>query len=160
MWSMSKLLERLDVLWLVVGQFWIVEDRRESDCRLQRIWACCSEAYACFIRHWSHSHARCSVPGSIHMQAALLTGRVPVGRLISVEDCCLISVGAEGVSWVLHYRDSVLVELYSIQLLLINPRIVVCNKKKIVHTSCVLCVHCGDDLMIYCWYMLLIYSYI
>jgi hypothetical protein len=32
------------------------------------------------------------------MLAALLTGRVPVDRLISVEDCCLISVGAEGVS--------------------------------------------------------------
>jgi hypothetical protein len=32
------------------------------------------------------------------MRVALPTGRVPVDRLISVEDCCLISVGAEGVS--------------------------------------------------------------
>jgi hypothetical protein len=47
----------------------------------------------------------------------------------------------------LAYRDGSLVELYSIQLLLINPRIVVCNKKKIVHTSCVLCVHYDDDLL-------------
>jgi hypothetical protein len=43
-------------------------------------------------------------------------------RLISVEDCCLISVGAEGVSRVLHYRAGALVELYSIQLLLKNPK--------------------------------------
>jgi hypothetical protein len=34
----------------------------------------------------------------MHTRAALLTGRVPVDRLISVEDCCLISVGAENVS--------------------------------------------------------------
>jgi hypothetical protein len=32
------------------------------------------------------------------MWVALLIGRVPVDRLISVEDCCLISVGAENVS--------------------------------------------------------------
>jgi hypothetical protein len=38
-----------------------------------------------------------SEPGCMHTQAALLTGRVPVDRLISVEDCCLISVGAENV---------------------------------------------------------------
>jgi hypothetical protein len=72
----------------------------------------------------------CSEPGSIHTLATLLTGRVPVDRLIFVEDCCLISVGAEGVSSVLHYRASALVELYSIQLLLTNPRIVVHNKNK------------------------------
>jgi hypothetical protein len=36
--------------------------------------------------------------GHIHTQAALLTDRVPIDRLISVEDCCLISVGAENVS--------------------------------------------------------------
>jgi hypothetical protein len=70
-----------------------------------------------------------------------MTGLIPVDRLISVEDCCLISVGAEDVSCVFH------IELYSIQLLLINPRFVVRNKKKIVHTSCVLCVHCDDDLL-------------
>jgi hypothetical protein len=46
----------------------------------------------------------CSEPGHMHTQAAhahgaaLLTGHVPVDRLISVEDCCLISVGVEGVS--------------------------------------------------------------
>jgi hypothetical protein len=51
----------------------------------------------------------------------------------------------------LAYRAGALVDLYSIQLLLINPRIIVRNKKKVVHTSCVLCVHCDDDLlMIYC----------
>jgi hypothetical protein len=38
----------------------------------------------------------------------------------------------------LAYRSGALVELYSIQLLLKNPQIVVCNKKKIVHTSCAL----------------------
>ena len=62
----------------------------------------------------------CSEPGRVHMRAALLTGRVPVDRLTYVEDCCLISVGAEGVSRFLHYRASALVELYSIQLLLIT----------------------------------------
>jgi hypothetical protein len=36
--------------------------------------------------------------GRVHMRAALLTGHVPVDRLISVEDRCLISVGAENVS--------------------------------------------------------------
>jgi hypothetical protein len=43
-------------------------------------------------------------------------------RLVSMEDCCLVSVGAKGVSRVLHYRAGTLVELYSIQLLLINPK--------------------------------------
>ena len=43
-------------------------------------------------------------------------------KLISVEDCCLISVGVEGVSRVLHYKAGALVELYYIQLLLINPK--------------------------------------
>jgi hypothetical protein len=57
-----------------------------------------SRADACCIIHWSHSHAGCSEPERIHTWAALLTGRVPVDRLISVEDCCLISVDAEGVS--------------------------------------------------------------
>jgi hypothetical protein len=33
----------------------------------------------------------------VHTQAALLTGRVPIDRLICVEDCCLISVGDENV---------------------------------------------------------------
>jgi hypothetical protein len=51
---------------------------------------------------------------------------------------------------VLHYRDGALVVLYSIQLLLINPKLLSIIKRKIVHTSCVLCVPCGDDiLMIY-----------
>jgi hypothetical protein len=36
--------------------------------------------------------------GHMHTRAALLKGHVPVDRLISVEDCCLILVGAEGVS--------------------------------------------------------------
>jgi hypothetical protein len=47
----------------------------------------------------------------------------------------------------LSYRVGALVELYSIQLLLINPRIVVRNKMKIVHTSRVLCVNFDDDLL-------------
>jgi hypothetical protein len=84
------------------------------------------------------------------MQAALLTGRVPINRLIYVEDFCLISVGVEGVRRVLHYRDGSLVELYYIQLLLINPRLLSIIKRKIVHTSCVLCVPCGDDLLMIC----------
>ena len=87
------------------GSVWTVEDRRESDCRLQRIWACvakknpsCSEAYTCYIIQWLHSHMGYSEPGPVHTRPALLTGHVPINRLISVEDCCLISVGAEGVS--------------------------------------------------------------
>jgi hypothetical protein len=32
------------------------------------------------------------------MQAALLIGHVPIDIFLFVEDCCLISVGAEGVS--------------------------------------------------------------
>jgi hypothetical protein len=39
----------------------------------------------------------CSEAGRMHTPAALLTGRVPVDRLIYVEDCCLISVDTEGV---------------------------------------------------------------
>jgi hypothetical protein len=53
--------------------------------------------------------------GHIHTCVALPTGHVPIDRLISIEDCCLISVGVEGVSCVLHYRVDALVELYSIQ---------------------------------------------
>jgi hypothetical protein len=34
----------------------------------------------------------------VHTRAVLLTGRILVDRLISVEDFCLISVGVEGVS--------------------------------------------------------------
>jgi hypothetical protein len=83
----------------------------------------------------------------MHTLAALLTGHVPIDRLISVEDCCLISVGVEGVSCFLHYRAGALVELYSIQLLLINPGLLSIIKRKIVHTYCVLCVPCSDDLM-------------
>jgi hypothetical protein len=50
----------------------------------------------------------------------------------------------------MHYRVVALVELYYIQLLLKNPKDCSRIKKKIVHTSCVLCVPCGDDiLMIY-----------
>jgi hypothetical protein len=87
----------------------------------------------------------------MHTLAALLTGCVHVDKLISVEDCCLISVGAEGVSRVLHYRAGALVELYSIHFLMINPGLLSIKKRKIVHTSCVLCVPCSDDLMmIYC----------
>jgi hypothetical protein len=33
----------------------------------------------------------------VHTCAALPTGRIPVDRLIFVEDCCLVSVGVEGV---------------------------------------------------------------
>jgi hypothetical protein len=36
--------------------------------------------------------------GLIHTRVALPTGRVPIDRLIYVEDFCLISIGAEGVS--------------------------------------------------------------
>jgi hypothetical protein len=36
--------------------------------------------------------------GCVHTHVALSTGRVPIDRLISVEDCCLVLVGAEGVS--------------------------------------------------------------
>ena len=71
-------------------------------------------------------------------------------RLIYVEDCCLISVDAEGVRKVLHYRVGALAELYSIQLLLINPILLSIIKRKIVHTSCLLCVPCGDDLLMIC----------
>jgi hypothetical protein len=35
--------------------------------------------------------------GCVHTRVALLTGHVPVDRLISIDDCFLISVGAEGV---------------------------------------------------------------
>ena len=58
----------------------------------------------------------------MHTWDALLIGRVPIDILISIEDCCLISFGAKGVSQVLNYREGALTELYSIQLLLINPK--------------------------------------
>jgi hypothetical protein len=80
------------------GSVWTVEDRRESDCMLQRIWACCPKAYVCCIIHWLCSHVAYSEPGRVHTRAALMTGHVPVDILISVEDCFLISIGAEGVS--------------------------------------------------------------
>ena len=64
-----------------------------------------------------------------------------VDRLISVEDRSLILVGVEYVSLVLHNRDGSLVELYSIHLLLINPRIVVHNKKK--NCTYILCSLCS-----------------
>jgi hypothetical protein len=56
------------------------------------------KVYTCCIIHWPRAHAGCSEPGHVHTRVALLTGHVPVDRLISVEDCCLISVGVEGVS--------------------------------------------------------------
>jgi hypothetical protein len=87
------------------GSGWIVEERRESDCILQKISACeenqnpsCSEEYACCIIHWPCSHAGCSEPAHVHTRDTLLTGRVPIDRLIYVEDFCLISVGVENVS--------------------------------------------------------------
>jgi hypothetical protein len=61
-----------ELLCVVTGceSVWIVEDRRESDCRLQRILACEErknpsflEAYACCIIQWLRSHAGCSDPG-------------------------------------------------------------------------------------------------
>ena len=58
--------------------------------------------------------------GRVHACDALLTGRILVDRLISIEDCCLISFGAEGVRCILHYKYCSLVEFYSIQLLLIT----------------------------------------
>jgi hypothetical protein len=94
------------------------------------VYVGCSTAWACILCR------ACTLP----------IGSVP----ISVEDCCL-SVGVECVSRVLYDRATTLLELYSIKLLLKNPRIIVHNKKKIVHRSCVFCVPCGDDLlMIYC----------
>jgi hypothetical protein len=88
-----------------VGQFgqWKTEEKVIAGCRgsehvKQRKTLVAQEAYACYIIHWSRSHMGCSEPGSVHMRAALLTGHVPIDRLISVEDCCLISVGAENVS--------------------------------------------------------------
>ena len=55
---------------------------------------------------------------------------------------------------ILAYRSGSLVDLYSIQLLLKNTRLKSIIKTKIVHTSCLVCVPCGDDLlMICCWYV-------
>ena len=79
------------------GSVWTMEDRRESDCRLQRILACFSEAYTRCIIHWPRSHTDYSEPGHVHTRAALLTGHVPIDKLIYVEDFFLISVGAENV---------------------------------------------------------------
>jgi hypothetical protein len=75
------------------------------------------------------------------MMAALLIGHVPIDRLISIEDCCLLSVDVEGLSRVFHYRDGALIELYSIQLLLINPQIFVHIKKK--NCTYILCSLCS-----------------
>ena len=58
----------------------------------------CLEAQACCIIHWPRLHAGYSEPGRVCTRAALLIGRVPVDRLIYVEACFLISVGAKGVS--------------------------------------------------------------
>jgi hypothetical protein len=59
----------------------------------------------------------------VHTYACCTTDRSHTCcRLIFVEDCCLISVGSEGVSLVLNYRVGALVELYSIQLLLKKPK--------------------------------------
>jgi hypothetical protein len=88
-----------------VGQFgqWKIEEKVIVGCRgsehvKKRKTLVSQEAYTCFIIHWPRSHTGCSEPGSVHMRAALLTGCVPIDRLISVEDCCLISVGAKNVS--------------------------------------------------------------
>jgi hypothetical protein len=67
------------------------------------------------------AYAGYSELGHMHTLVSLLTGRIPVDRLIFVEDCCLISVGVEGVSRVLHYRFGGLVEVYSIQLFANKP---------------------------------------
>jgi hypothetical protein len=82
---------------------WKTEEKVIAGCRgsehlKQRKTLCAREAYTCYIIHWSRSHAGCTEPGHVHTRAALLTGCIPVDRLISVEDCCLISVGAENVS--------------------------------------------------------------
>jgi hypothetical protein len=46
-----------------------------------------------------HIHTRAVIlVGRIHTHDALPTGRVPIDKLISVEDCFIISVGVEGVS--------------------------------------------------------------
>jgi hypothetical protein len=86
---------------LAAGQF--------KQWKTEEFWACEEkknpsflEADACCIIHWLRSYAGCSEPEHVHTWAALLIGHVPIDRLIYVEDCCLISVDAEGVSWVLH----------------------------------------------------------
>ena len=43
-------------------------------------------------------------------------------KLISIEDFFLISVGAEAVRWAFPYRYGYLVDLYSIQLFMKNPK--------------------------------------
>jgi hypothetical protein len=48
------------------------------------------------------------------------------------------------------YKSGSIVELYSIKLFLKNPGLKSIIKGKIVHTSCVLCVPCGDDLLMIC----------
>jgi hypothetical protein len=85
--------------------------------------------------------------GYVHMCVALLTGRVHVDILVSLEDWILLSVGVElcKLSLALQSWFSCRVVLYSV--VVDNPRIVVRNKNKIVHTSCVLCTPCGDELL-------------
>jgi hypothetical protein len=49
--------------------------------------------------HTGHVHTRfVLLVGCVHMRDALSIGRIPVDRLIYVEDFFLISVGVEGVS--------------------------------------------------------------
>jgi hypothetical protein len=48
----------------------------------------------------------------------------------------------------MHCRDGALVELLLYSVFVDKtPRIVVHNKNKNVHTSCVICVPCGDGLL-------------
>jgi hypothetical protein len=87
-----------------VGQFgqWKTEEKVIAGCRgsehVKKRKTLVAQKHTLVALYTGRVHTGCSEPGRVHTRAALLTGHVPVDRLISVEDCCLISVGAEGVS--------------------------------------------------------------
>jgi hypothetical protein len=88
-----------------VGQTrqWKTEENVFAGCRgsehvMKRINPSCSEVYTSCSIDWQHTYAGCTT-GRAHTYACCTTDRSRTcDRLISVEDCCLISVGAEDVS--------------------------------------------------------------
>jgi hypothetical protein len=87
-----------------VGQFgqWKTEEKVIVGCRgsehVKKRKTLVAQKHTLVALYTGRMHMQAVVSQGVHTQAALLTGRVPVDRLISIEDCCLISVGAEGVS--------------------------------------------------------------
>jgi hypothetical protein len=91
-----------DWLWVNFGQ-WKIEEKVIAGCRgyehVKQRKTLVAQKHMLVTLYTGRIHTWAVVSqGMCTHGVALLTGRVPIDKLIYVEDCCLISVGAENVS--------------------------------------------------------------